>query len=227
MWIKEKVWTRNVKFFWKIRREQSQNTHRRCNALGENPPYVVCISSPRAMYTWLSVNLTDGDGHCACGGGAVSWTFRRELKAECSRRRGSSPWASASQRARPCALGEERIHWELELWLLVKLLTLGRERIHRELELWFSAKLLTHGEDSVSGSVQVCGGAGTHEAGGIRAAPREAPHLQGHTPTGWVVLSGRSEEDLTRPSTGTGLIRHGQRLNMEMKCFCELLDILL
>jgi hypothetical protein len=87
----------------------------------------------------------------------------------------------------------------------VKLLTLDKERIHRELELWLSVKLLTHGEDSGSGSVQVCGGAGTHEAGGIRAAPGEAPHPQGHTPTGWVVLSGRSVEDFVNTKIWQGV----------------------
>jgi hypothetical protein len=95
----------NVKFFfWKIRREKSQYTHRRCNVLNETVPCVVRISSPRATYAWLSANLTDGDGRYGCRGGAVSWALRRELKAECSWRRGSAPWASPSPRARPGAL---------------------------------------------------------------------------------------------------------------------------
>jgi hypothetical protein len=73
MWIKEKFWTRKCEvFFWKIRREQSQNTHRRCNALCESAPCAVCISSPRATYDWILANLTDGDGRYGCGGGAVS-----------------------------------------------------------------------------------------------------------------------------------------------------------
>jgi hypothetical protein len=130
--VREKFELENVNFFWKIRREQSQYIHRRCNALGESVPCVVRISSPGDTYAWLSANLTNADGRYSCGGGTVSWAFRWELKAECSRRRGSAPWASPSPRARPRALGEERLHWELELWL--------------------SAKLLAHGEDSVSGS---------------------------------------------------------------------------
>jgi hypothetical protein len=90
------------------------------------------ISSPGATCARLSANLTDADGRYGCGGGAVSWALRWELKEECSRWRGSAPWASPSPRARPGALGEERLH--------------------RELELWLSAKLLAHSEDSVSGS---------------------------------------------------------------------------
>jgi hypothetical protein len=80
----------------------------------------------------LSVNLTDVGGRDGCGCGAVSRTLRRELRVESSRRRCWSPWASPSPRARPCALGEERLH--------------------REMEIWLSPKLPALGEDSVSGS---------------------------------------------------------------------------
>jgi hypothetical protein len=62
----------NVKFLWKIRREQSQYTHRRCNALGESVTCFVRISSPGSTYAWLSAKLTDADGRYGCGGGAVS-----------------------------------------------------------------------------------------------------------------------------------------------------------
>jgi hypothetical protein len=62
----------NVKFFWKIHREQSQYTHRRSNALGESVPCVMRISSLGATYAWLSANLTDADDRYGCGGGAVS-----------------------------------------------------------------------------------------------------------------------------------------------------------
>jgi hypothetical protein len=95
-------------------------------------PAPCVFSSPRATYFRLSANLTDVGGRYVCGCGAVSRTLRRELRAKSSRRSGSSPWASPSPRAKTFALGEERLH--------------------RELEVWLSAKLLTHGEDSVSGS---------------------------------------------------------------------------
>jgi hypothetical protein len=93
----------------------------------------VCFFFAESRTSRLSANLTDVGGRDGCGCGAVSRTFRRELRVESSRRRCCSPWASPSPRARPCALGEEGLH--------------------RELEIWLSPKLPALGEDSVSGSV--------------------------------------------------------------------------
>jgi hypothetical protein len=125
---RKKFGLENVNMNMYICREQTQNTHRRCNALGESASCAVCISSPRATYAWLSVNLTDVGGHYGCVGGADSWTLRRELKAESSRRRGSSPWASPSPRAIPCALTKRGFteSWGIgsrrSSWLTVKIL---------------------------------------------------------------------------------------------------------
>jgi hypothetical protein len=130
---RKKFGLENVKYFWKIRREQKQNTHRRYNALGESGTCVVCIFFAKSQTSRLSANLTGVGGRHGCCCGAVSRNLRRELRAESSRRRGCSPWASPSPRAKTFALGEERLHQELEVWL--------------------SPKLPALGEDSVSGSV--------------------------------------------------------------------------
>jgi hypothetical protein len=94
--LDSKMWS----FFWKIHREQCQNSHWRCNALGESAPCVVCISSPRARYAWLSANLTDGDDRYGCGGGAVSWVLRREPDHVLSAKRGfTESWSFGSRRS--------------------------------------------------------------------------------------------------------------------------------
>jgi hypothetical protein len=82
---RKKFGLENVNFFWKIRREQKQNTHQRYNALGESDTCAVCFFFAESQTFRLSANLTDVGGCDGCGCGAVSRTLRRELRAESSR----------------------------------------------------------------------------------------------------------------------------------------------
>jgi hypothetical protein len=67
----------------------------------------VCIFFAESQTPRLSANLTDVGGRHGCCCGAVSPNLRRELRAESSRRRCCSPWATPSPRAKTLALGEE------------------------------------------------------------------------------------------------------------------------
>jgi hypothetical protein len=127
---RKKFGLKNVNFFWKLRCEQKQNTHRRCNALGERDTCAVCIFFAESQTSRLSAKLTDVGGRHGRGCGAVSPTLRRELRVESSRRRCCSPWASPSPlRAKTFALGEEGLHRELEVWLSPKLPALGEHSV--------------------------------------------------------------------------------------------------